>query len=73
MQGGSLYLFTDGVTESLDANGQLLDIAGFIGLIQSNAHLPAAKRLENFVAEIRGPNVNQRDDITLMVIDCKPR
>ena len=73
MQGGSLYLFTDGVTESLDANGQLLDIAGFIRLIQSNAHLPAAKRLENFVAEIRGPNVNQRDDITLMVIDCKPR
>ena len=73
MQGGSLYLFTDGVTESLDANGRLLDIAGFISLIKSSAHVPAAKRLEKIVAEIRSPDVSQRDDITLMVIDCKPQ
>jgi len=73
MQGGSLYLFTDGVTESFDANGKILDIAGFVNLIQSNAHLPPATRLENIVGTIRNPDVNQRDDITLMVIDCTPR
>src|SRR5690606_1493955 len=32
MQGGSLYLFTDGVTESLDANGEPLDMAGLVRL-----------------------------------------
>lgn len=73
MQGGSLYLYTDGVTESLGVNGLPLDTIGFIGLIRSNTHLQSAKRLENIVAEIRNPNVNQRDDITLMVIDCNPR
>lgn len=72
MQGGSLYLFTDGVTESMDENNHTLDITGLIGLIQSNPRLTAAKRLENIIAEIRKPNLDQRDDITIMVIDCKP-
>lgn len=71
MRGGSLYLFTDGVTESLDENNQPLDLAGLIELIQSNPRLTAAKRLENIIAEIRKPNLDQRDDITIMVIDCK--
>lgn len=72
MKGGSLYLFTDGVTESIDENNQQLDIGGLIKLIESYPRLAAAKRLENIIAEIRKPNVSQRDDITLMVIDCKP-
>ena len=72
MEGGSLYLFTDGVTESLDENNRPLDIAGLMDLIQSNRHPDAAKRLENIVARIRRPGVDQRDDITLMVIDCSP-
>ena len=73
MKGGSLYLFTDGVTESLDKKNQPLDISGLIKLIQSNHRITAAERLENIVAEIRKPNINQRDDITLMVIDCSPK
>ncbi|MBM2830742.1 MAG: hypothetical protein HW411_1532, partial [Gammaproteobacteria bacterium] len=73
MQGGSLYLFTDGVTESLDENNQPLDISGLIKLIQSNPRVTASECLENILAEIRKPNVNQRDDITLMVIDCRPK
>lgn len=72
MRGGSLYLFTDGVTESLDENNRPLDIDGLIKIIQSNPRLTAAKRLENIAAEIRKPDLKQRDDITLMVIDCKP-
>ena len=71
MKGGSLYLFTDGVTESIDENNRQLDIDGLMKLIESYPRLTAAKRLENIIAEIRKPNVNQRDDITLMVIDCK--
>lgn len=71
MKGGSLYLFTDGVTESIDENDRQLDIDGLMKLIESYPRLTAAKRLENIIAEIRKPNVDQRDDITLMVIDCK--
>jgi sigma-B regulation protein RsbU (phosphoserine phosphatase) len=70
MRGGSLYLFSDGVTESLDENHKTLDIEGLIRLIRSNPPVAAVKRLENIVAEIRKPDVHQRDDITLMVIDC---
>jgi sigma-B regulation protein RsbU (phosphoserine phosphatase) len=73
MEGGSLYLYTDGVTESLDENDRPLNIAGLIDLIQSNPQPGAAKRLENIITRIRRPGVNQRDDITLMVIDCSPR
>ncbi len=70
MKGGSLYLFTDGVTESMDEENKQLDLEGLIELIKSNPRITAAKRLENIVAEIRKPHTNQRDDITLMVIDC---
>ncbi len=70
MKGGSLYLFTDGVTESVDEENKQLDLEGLIELIKSNPRITAAKRLENIIAEIRKPHHNQRDDITLMVIDC---
>ena len=73
MEGGSLYLFTDGVTESLDENDQPLNIAGLIDLIQSHPQPGAAKHLEHIITRIRRPGVNQRDDITLMVIDCSSR
>ncbi len=73
MQGGSLYLFTDGVTESMDENNQPLDTSGLIKLIKSNPRVTAAKRLENIVAEIRKPDVSQHDDITIMVIDCSTK
>ena len=72
MEEGCLYMFTDGVTESLDENNQPLDIPGLIKLIESSSRVTAAKRLENIVAEIRKPNVSQHDDITIMIIDCNP-
>ena len=70
LDGGSIYLFTDGVTESLDQDKQLLDVAGLIKLIEENSEVKAAKRLEDIVAKIRHPSFDQRDDITLMVIEC---
>ena len=73
MQGGSLYLFTDGVTESLNEHERPLEIAGLVQLIRSHPQLGAAERLENIVSRIRRPGVNQRDDITILVIDCAPR
>lgn len=70
LDGGCIYIFTDGVTESLDEEQKLLDVSGLIKLIESNSEVTASKRLEDIVAKIRHPNVDQRDDITLMVIEC---
>tara|TARA_R110002072_G_scaffold32211_8_gene98640 strand:- start:15248 stop:16528 length:1281 start_codon:yes stop_codon:yes gene_type:complete len=70
LDGGSVYIFTDGVTESLDAEQKLLDVGGLIKLIEDNSEVTASKRLEDIVAKIRHPNVHQHDDITLMVIEC---
>ena len=68
LAGGSFYLYTDGVTESPDAHGQILEVAGLIRLIQATAHLTPATRLEQIVAALRRSGVKQRDDITMMVI-----
>jgi phosphoserine phosphatase RsbU/P len=70
LDGGSIYIFTDGVTESLDEDQKLLDVGGLIKLIEANSEVTASKRLEDIVANIRHPSVDQRDDITLMVIEC---
>jgi sigma-B regulation protein RsbU (phosphoserine phosphatase) len=67
-----LYLFTDGVTESLDEQNRPLDEVGFIRLIKESSRVAASRRLHDIVAEIRKPHVSQRDDITLMLIECKP-
>ncbi len=70
LEGGSVYLFTDGVTESMDEDQKLLNVGGLIRLIEDNSMLTASKRLEDIVAKIIHPSVAQRDDITLMVIEC---
>jgi len=70
LNAGCLYLFTDGVTEAVDENENDLKVEGLIRLIQENAKVTASKRLADIVAEIRKPSVYQRDDITMMVIEC---
>ena len=70
LDGGLVYIFTDGVTESLNDEQTLLDVGGLIKLIEENSEVTASKRLEDIVAKIRHPNAEQHDDITLMVIEC---
>ncbi|MDX1518657.1 MAG: PP2C family protein-serine/threonine phosphatase, partial [Gammaproteobacteria bacterium] len=67
---GTLYLFTDGVTEALDEDNNPLDVAGLTRLIRDNSTVAASKRLEGIIAEIRKPHLAQRDDITMMMIQC---
>ncbi len=70
IEGGCLYLFTDGVTEAHDKDDKPLDVSGLIELIRENSRVTAAKRLEGIIAEIRKPNETQHDDITMMMIEC---
>lgn len=67
LEGGALYIFTEGVTGSVDEDQKLLHVAGLIKLIEDTCQISASKRLQDIVAKIRHPNVGQRDDITLMV------
>ena len=73
LDGGCLYLFTDGVTESLDEQNRTLDVDGVKLLIVENAGIDPERRLNKIVAELRNPEIAQRDDITIMLIECSPR
>ena len=71
LDGGSLYVYTDGVTESMDEEGNELAVAGLIELIKSNTSISSSKRLDSIVSQIRKPHGNQHDDITILLIEKK--
>jgi len=71
LDGGSLYIFTDGVTEAVDVNNKQLEVKGLIELVKLNKENLVGQRLENIIAVLRRPNVSQHDDITMLVIDGK--
>lgn len=66
---GSLYIFTDGVTEAMDEEGQQLEVPGLIKLIETREQLAGPERLAGIVDEIYDPTVSQHDDITIMLIE----
>jgi sigma-B regulation protein RsbU (phosphoserine phosphatase) len=70
LDGGSLYIFTDGVTESMDEAGVELEVNGLIDLIKTDATTVSSKRLDSIVSKIRRPTVGQHDDITILLIEC---
>ena len=73
LDGGAVYLFTDGVTESYDENKKFLEVSGLIKLIEINSKLPIPNRLDRIVSKIRNSDTDQHDDITLMIIECSKK
>jgi len=69
LDNGSLYLFTDGVTEALNGNGEQLGVEGFIELIKGFDGERPSSRLDLIVSEISSPGAQQHDDITLLLIE----
>ncbi len=70
---GTLYLFTDGVTESKDGNGKTIDVGGMINFIKASQQLPARQRLQNIVDRVTGYNTQQHDDVTMLLIESVSR
>ena len=70
LNGGAVYLFTDGITESHDENNKFLEVVGLIELIKINSKLPLSDRLDRIVSKVRNSSIDQHDDITLMIIEC---
>lgn len=67
--GGSLYLFSDGVTEGRTANGAELGIQGLLDLILSLAPEPPRARLAAIVELLTAKATPLRDDITLVLVE----
>lgn len=65
---GSLYIFSDGLTEGRLEDGSQLGGAGVQGLIARHAHLPAPQRLASMVARLQGTNAALHDDVTVLVV-----
>lgn len=69
LDGGTLYLFTDGLTEAKGADGTMLGSDGVQRLLAQFAALPARRRLEALVAALPGGTASLRDDVTVMVVE----
>jgi len=67
LDGASMYLFSDGLTDVRGADGQLLGLDGVAASIAAMRDLPVEARLRALVAGLRQMTVT--DDTTLMVIE----
>jgi sigma-B regulation protein RsbU (phosphoserine phosphatase) len=71
LDGGSLYIFTDGVTEGYLEDGSRLEQTGFQDIIRERTDLPAAARIEAVVSVLSDTGQKRHDDITLLVVEDK--
>lgn len=69
LDGGALYVFSDGVTEGYLPSGGVLEVAGLQQLIRDGKGRPLAERLEDIVGRFERGDAGLRDDLTLLVIE----
>jgi phosphoserine phosphatase RsbU/P len=70
--GDTLVLYTDGVTEAENAQGEQFGECRLVETLRAHHDLPAASLLETIVAAVqRFSGCEQADDITLVVARCK--
>jgi len=69
LNGGTLYIFTDGVTEGYLEDGSELADEGLKKILADKASEPARARLQTVIACINREGVALRDDLTLLAID----
>ena len=76
-EGDTLFLYTDGVTEALDAKGALYGDDRLIGLLNGMddaQSAPLSEMLERVSADIRlfAEGAEQADDITMLIMRTEP-
>ena len=67
----SLYIFTDGVTESLALDGTDLGVDGLCTIIDAASRFDSKRRLEEIVERIHDQDRKVHDDLTLLLIETK--
>ena len=65
----SMYIFTDGITEIKDPNGEMLGSDGFQAYIKKHQSLPTNERLKAIIDDIIKSGKIQKDDLTIVVVD----
>jgi sigma-B regulation protein RsbU (phosphoserine phosphatase) len=69
--GDTLVLYTDGVTEAVNGEGEEFGEARLVSAVTNNRHLPAAQLMRSVFDEVeRFSPGEQQDDITLVVARC---
>jgi sigma-B regulation protein RsbU (phosphoserine phosphatase) len=68
LEGGRLYVFTDGVTEGKTGNGSMLELFGLKALLDALSGLPPVEQLAHVAESLVRPGVRLHDDLTLLVI-----
>lgn len=69
LDGGVLYLYSDGISESVLPGGAALGSDGLTALFDEAAGLSAALRLDAVVAAWRAAGYRSHDDVTLMLVE----
>ncbi|MGB5717066.1 MAG: SpoIIE family protein phosphatase [Gammaproteobacteria bacterium] len=73
LDGGTLYIFTDGVTEGCLEDGSRLEQTGFQDIMRERCDLPIAARIKAVVSILSDTGRKRHDDITLLAIeDTRP-
>ncbi len=70
LNGSRFYAFTDGLSESLDKDGNEIGIDGSIKIIEENFNKDATKQLDNITKSVIDTTKNQKltDDLTVISI-----
>jgi serine phosphatase RsbU (regulator of sigma subunit) len=68
LKGGSLYMFSDGVTEGRVASGKMLGLRGFMEMIKELSRLAPKEQLETMVGHFHESSEPIRDDITILLL-----
>ncbi|MGB5178576.1 MAG: SpoIIE family protein phosphatase [Gammaproteobacteria bacterium] len=73
LDGGTLYIFTDGVTEGCLEDGSRLEQTGFQDIMRERSDLPIAARIKTVVSILSDTGRKRHDDITLLAVeDARP-
>lgn len=69
LKGGTLYIFTDGMTEGYLEDGSMLEVEGLKKLLRENAAMPVIERLQTILSPLYRENVALHDDLTVLAVD----
>jgi sigma-B regulation protein RsbU (phosphoserine phosphatase) len=67
----SMYIFTDGITEIKNSNGEMLGAEGFQNYIKKYQSTPNNERLKIIIDDIIRAGHIQKDDLTIVTVDSK--
>ena len=70
LNGSRFYAFTDGLSESLNKEGEEIGIDGSINIIEQNFNKNTIKQLDDITKSVlvNGKNSNLTDDLTVISI-----